>query len=199
MSLSMYLKKTHMFHKYPPVLLWQVPSPRGPAEVDLLQLTHRHLGRGMHHGGALHPQTPVPWQQRGGRDLQDLSGAGNAEEGEPSHQVSHVVVHHVLYTVSLKSRCQPVCLGSSIYFMTFVFFGCEVFVTHLLFPLVFHHISRTGLRASTWPPRWTSASQSVSPPASDLWSPTPATRRSHWWKTCCSGTLRKDQVLLRYI
>lgn len=42
----------------------------------------------MHHGGALHAQAAVPWQQRGGRDLQDLSGAGNAEEGETSQQVS---------------------------------------------------------------------------------------------------------------
>ena len=32
----------------------------------------------------------VPRQQRGGRGLQDLSGAGNAEEGEPAQPESHV-------------------------------------------------------------------------------------------------------------
>ena len=74
------------------LMLRQVPSPRGSAQIQLLQFAHRHLGRGMHHGGALHHQTPVPWQQRGGRDLQNLSGAGNAEEGESTDQVLNRVL-----------------------------------------------------------------------------------------------------------
>lgn len=194
----------------PPVLLWQVQSPRSSAEVELLQLTHRHLGCGMHHGRALHARTPVPWQQRGGRDLQDLSGAGNAEAGEPSQQVSQVIVTPSL--TPLKYQFSPCCFCFVTYWISFTVQKVKknicnfVFntvtnsqVTHLLCPLVFLHVSRTGLRATTWPPRWTSASQSVSPPAWNPWSPVPAARRSHWWRTCYSGTPRKGRVLCRYI
>lgn len=67
---------------YSPGLLFQVPGPWGSAQVQLLQLSHRHLGSGLHHGRAVHPDTFVPRKQRGGRDLKNLSGAGNAEEGE---------------------------------------------------------------------------------------------------------------------
>lgn len=98
------------------MLFWQVPSSRGSAKVKLLQLAHRHLGRGMHHGGALHTQTPVPRQQRGGRDLQDLSGAGNPEEGEPSQQnvtwcgsavVVDVTNQYLLYHGDILSALGP--------------------------------------------------------------------------------------------
>lgn len=70
-----------MFYKCGPMLC-QVQSSRGSAEVQLVQLAHRHLGSGMHHGRAVHTQTSVPRKQRGGRDLQDLPGVGDAEEGE---------------------------------------------------------------------------------------------------------------------
>lgn len=55
-----------------------------------------------------------------------------------------------------------------------------------------HPDRRIGQRVTSSPQPWTSASPSACRP---LWrpsSPTPATRPSPWWRTCCSGTPKKD-------
>lgn len=63
------------------LVLPQVQSPRGAAEIHVLQLTHRPVGRWLHHGWAVHPQTPVPRIQWNRHHLQNLSSPGNTQEG----------------------------------------------------------------------------------------------------------------------
>lgn len=62
-------------------LVLQVPGPRGAPALHQLQLPHRHLGRGLHHGRSVHPPATLPWGQRDRHDLQNLPSAGDSEKG----------------------------------------------------------------------------------------------------------------------
>lgn len=63
------------------LLYHQVQSPGGAPQIHFLQFAHRPVGRWLHHGRALYPQTSFPRLQRSGHHIQDLPSPGHAKEG----------------------------------------------------------------------------------------------------------------------
>ena len=80
----------------------QVPSARGTAPFDQLQLPNWPMGSRLYHGRGLYLQTTLSWGQRSGWDLQDMLHSGNSNEGRRCIKLGHM---HQIY--STLGFCAP--------------------------------------------------------------------------------------------
>lgn len=168
-----YDPKLHHEWLVAPPLLGQVPSPRGAAQIHILQFTHRPVGSWLHHGRALHPQASVPRIQRSGHHFQDLPSVGHAKK---SNHTPHVKLKP--WSEHMKKYCYV--------------HKCDVCVLNLS-----SAARMTGLKDISWRVQWISAGLSVSPTIWRRWFQTPVLRLCIWWQTCCSGIPGRDPLLHR--